>query len=143
MNSFCTQPRLTTPINQQPHSNNHTKMTASMPFNYWANNIVAGFNTSYRHFTSCLTSYSHCIVTHHGFDKNTASCFRKLLTSSVIRGLSAPSFVQIRRHCSHSADKKREICQVHPSVYMRLRDIPADKLPYFFCSIRLVSTKRG
>jgi hypothetical protein len=23
------------------------------------------FNTSYRHFTSCLTSYSHCIATHH------------------------------------------------------------------------------
>jgi hypothetical protein len=22
-------------------------------------------DTSYRHFTSCLTSYSHCIVTHH------------------------------------------------------------------------------
>jgi hypothetical protein len=40
-------------------------MTASTPFNYWANNIFAGSKISYRHFTSCLTSYSHCIVTHH------------------------------------------------------------------------------
>jgi hypothetical protein len=91
---------------------------------------------------SSLHYMSHCIVTHDYHDNISASCFRKLLSNNVIRGLSAPPFFVNSRHCSHSADKKREICQVHPSVYMRLRDVP-DKLPYFFCSKRMVSTKRG
>jgi hypothetical protein len=44
---------------QQPHSNNHTKMTASTPFNYWANNIFPGF----RSFISSLHIMSHFIFT--------------------------------------------------------------------------------
>jgi hypothetical protein len=34
-------------------------MTASMPFNYWANNIIAGF----QHFISSLHFISHFIFT--------------------------------------------------------------------------------
>jgi hypothetical protein len=56
-------------------------MIASTPSNYWTNNIFACF----RHFISSLHFMSHCIVTHHYFDIITASCFRKLLSSNVIR----------------------------------------------------------
>jgi hypothetical protein len=46
---------------QSSHSNNHTKMTASTPFNYWANNIFAGF----KDLISSLHIMSHFIFTLH------------------------------------------------------------------------------
>jgi hypothetical protein len=44
---------------QSSHTNNHTKMTASMPFNCWANNIFVG----YQQFISSLHFMTHFIFT--------------------------------------------------------------------------------
>jgi hypothetical protein len=52
---------------QLPHSNNHTTMPVSMPFNVWAHNAFGCVRhlIPSLHFTSCLIVYSHCIVTQH------------------------------------------------------------------------------